>query len=156
MHQPDIFEYFSKSIDELKAVEILINSEKPVDTVECSVILNDQFFSWGYVTNYDKNLLGGIRDLVRGTDIVLIQFFDFELPRAWGESYLKGGIPVEKHDRRVEFHRFDDMNEMFCIDCNLHEYITGYWDGTERELTEDRCGWMFHMVEWYRAQLIQP
>ena len=108
-----------KNTDELQAIEIIINGQPTSTEVECSVILSDNLFSWGYETIYNNELVDKLQCCVRGKDIILIQFIDTELPKAWEQSYLLGGIPKERHDRRVKFHPYNEMNELFCVDANL-------------------------------------
>lgn len=139
-----------KNTETLTAVEIIRNHENPV---ECSVIINDEFFSTPYLTGFSFDLLKEIKNSVSDSVLVIL-FNDDELPKAWRDSYLADSIPVERHDRRVEFHRFDDMNEMFCIDMTLLWDITDYFKGTDHELTEDKCKWRFEIVKWYKSHLI--
>jgi hypothetical protein len=139
-----------KKTETLTAVEIIRNHENPK---ECSVIINDKFFSMPYITEFNFELLTEIKNNV-SDEILVILFNDDELPKAWRDSYLAEGIPVERHDRRVEFHRFDDMNEMFCIDRTLLWDITDYFKGTAHEWSRDDCIWRFEIIQWYKAHLI--
>ena len=136
--------------DELTAVEIIRNHENPK---ECSVIINDKFFSMPYIMDFSFDLLSTIKNTVP-EEILVILFNDDGLPKAWRDAYLADGIPEEDHDRRVEFHRFDDMNEQFCIDRTLHWDITDYFKGTQHELTEEQCKWRWTIIQWYKAHLI--
>ena len=134
----------------LTAVEIIRSHENPKI---CSVIINDELFSMPYIMDFNFELIQTIKNTVN-EDILVILFTDNELPKAWADSYTAGGIPEERHDRRVKFHAYDDMNEMFCIDRNLLWNITDEFKGTDHELTEEKCKWLWTMIQWYKAHLI--
>lgn len=136
--------------EDVTAVEIIRSHKNPE---VCSVIINDTLFSMPYIMDYNFELLQTIKKHV-AEKVLVIMFTDDELPKAWRDSYLKGGIPEERHDRRVEFHAYDDMNEMFCIDRNLLWEITDEFKGTDHELTEEKCGWFWNMIQWYKSHLI--
>lgn len=140
-----------KNNDEVTAVEIIINHK---NILECSVIISDELFSYGYETTYNNELISEIKKAIRGKEILLIQFIDTELPEAWKQSYLAGGIPEERHDRRVIFHPYNDMNELYCVDRNLLWDITDKFKGTPHELTEDKCCWRWNIIQWYKKHLI--
>ena len=138
--------------DELTAVEIIINNKNPT---QCSVILNDEWFSIPYETTYNNELIKDIKKTIQGQKILLIQFIDKELPEAWADAYAKAGI-LEKYpqDRRLQFHAYNDMNEQFCIDRTLFWNITDYFKGTPHELTKEKSSWMWYITQWYKAHLI--
>ena len=116
-------ELFNKIRNEerLTAVEIIVSSE---DEKLCSVVINDRMFSCPYKVIYNDELKNEIKNIV-DDEILVIEFVDNELSEAWKLSYLLGGIEEERWDRRVVFHSYDDMNEMFCIDMMLLEEIKG-------------------------------
>ena len=147
--QTEIIEKINKT-EELTAVEIIINHK---NQLECSIIINDTMFSIPYETKFDFSLPAKIKNAV-SDEVLVIGFIDSELSEAWKQSYLAGGIPEERHDRRVEFHAYNDMNEMFCIDRNLLWDITDEFKGTPHELTEDVCKWRFEIIKWYKNHLI--
>lgn len=151
LNQTQIIEKIENELSELTAVEIIINSENPT---QCSVILNDKFFSCPYETTYNEKLIAGIKKAIMGKEILLIQFIDIELPRAWADAYTAGGIEPARHDRRVIFHPYNDMNEMFCIDQSLLWDITDEFKGTDHELTEEKCKWRYEIIKWYKNHLI--
>lgn len=131
---------------ELSAVEIIRSHENPD---KCSVILNDRIFSWDYKMDFDFELISLIKEMV-SEDVIVIMFVDNELPKAWEQSYLEGGITEDRFDRRVEFHSYEDMNELFCIDMMLLREIKGEFDGTPWE----PCSWRKGIIKWYRNHLI--
>lgn len=147
--QTEIIEEIKKN-ETLTAVEIIRSHKNP--TV-CSVIINDKFFSMPYITTFNFKLLQAIKNTV-SEEILVILFNDDELPKAWAEAYTADGIPEEEHDRRVEFHAYDDMNEQFCIDRTLWWDITDYFKGTDHELTRDKCIWRWEIIQWYKRHLI--
>ena len=134
--------------EETKAVEIIRNHQNPA---ECCVVINDEMFSCPYETEYSFNLLTAIKEAVP-EDAIVIMFNDNELPEAWKTSYLMGGITEDRFDRRVEFHPYNEMNEMFCIDQMLYDYITDYWKGTPRENSCPK--WKTGIIKWYKNHLI--
>lgn len=136
--------------ENVTAIEIIRNHKKPT---ECSVIINDDLFSIPYITTYDFELLKIIKENIHENTLVIL-FNDDELPKAWADSYTAGGIPEERHDRRVIFHPFNDMNEMFCIDQTILYDITDEFKGTPHELTEEKCAWRWNIIQWYKAHLI--
>ena len=150
-NQNQIFNEIKNENKELTAVEIIISHENPT---QCSVILNDELFSWGYETTYNNELIAGIKKTIQGKEILLIQFIDNELAEGWKQAYLKGGIPEERHDRRVIPREYNDMNELFCVDRNLLWDITDEFKGTPHELTEEKCAWRWHAIQWYKNHLI--
>lgn len=149
LNQTEIIENIKKT-ETLTAVEIIRNHENPN---ECSIIINDRFFSVPYETEYSFELLQNIKNTIP-EEVLMIMFNDDELPKAWAASYTAAGIPEERHDRRVKFHAYNDMNEMFCIDQNLLWNITDEFKGTEHELTEENGSWMWHITKWYKNHLI--
>lgn len=146
IYQHEIIDKISET-DELTAVEIIRNHK---NTDECSIIINDTLMSIGYETRYSKELVNAIKKII-DEDILLIQFDDNELSEAWKQSYLKGGISEDRHDRRVIPHAYNDMNELYCIDRNLLYDITDKWVGTEWENT---CKWKVGIIDWYKNHLI--
>ena len=148
--QTEIIELIKQEQDELTAVEIIRNHE---NHNQCSIILNDKWFSTPYETGCTPELIALIKEAIN-PETLLIMFDDFELAEGWKQAYLKGGIPEERHDRRVIPRKYNDMNELFCIDQNLLWDITDYFKGTPHELTEEKCGWRFHAIEWYKNHLI--
>ena len=136
--------------ENLTAVEIIRSHENPEI---CSVIINDELFSIPYIMDFNFELLETVKKTVND-EILVILFNDDELPKAWADSYTAGGIPEERHDRRVIFHAYDDMNEQFCIDQTLLWDITDEFKGTPHELTEEKCAWRWNIIQWYKAHLI--
>ena len=139
-------------IDEnVTAVEIIRSNENPN---RCSVIINDKIFSIGYETEFNFDLITAIKNTV-ADDTLVIMFVDNELPEAWKQAYEKVDI-LEKYpnDRRLEFHQYNDMNEMFCIDRMLLWDITDEFKGTEHELTEENGFYRWHIAKWYKNHLI--
>ena len=128
--QTEVVNKIENEKDELTAVEIIISHENPT---QCSVILNDELFSTPYETTYNNELIAEIKKTIRGKEIFLIQFIDHELSEAWKQSYIQGGIPEERHDRRVIPRKYNDMNELFCIYQTLIDNLTGKWIGTHGE-----------------------
>ena len=148
--QNEIITKIENEKDELTAVEIIRNHENPN---ECSVILNDKFFSVPYETEYSFELLQNIKNTIP-EEVLMIMFNDDELPKAWAAAYTADNIPEERHDRRVEFHPDNDMNEMFCIDRTMLWDITDEFKGTPHELTRDKCIWRYEIIKWYKNHLI--
>lgn len=148
--QNEIITKIENEKDELTAVEIIRNHE---NHNQCSIILNDKWFSTPYETDCTPELITLIKEAIN-PETLLIMFDDFELAEGWKQAYLKGGIPEERHDRRVIPRKYNDMNELFCIDRNLLWNITDEFKGTPHELTEEKCSWMYYMTLWYREQLI--
>lgn len=147
--QNEIIENIKKT-ETLTAVEIIRNHKNPS---ECCVVINDKLFSMPYETEYSFELLQAIKNTV-SEDILVIMFNDDELPKAWAAAYTADGIPEERHDRRVEFHAYNDMNEMFCIDRTMLWDITDEFKGTDHELTKEKCIWRWTIIQWYKAHLI--
>lgn len=138
-------EIIAKIDEDVTAVEIIRNNENPN---ECCVVINDEMFSTPYETMFNFDLLVAIKTQIAkvNEDIIVIYFNDIELPEAWKQSYLAGGITEDRFDRRTEFHAYNDMNEMFCIDRILLMQITG---------KDDRCAkWKTGIIKWYRNHLI--
>lgn len=151
-----------KNTETLTAVEIIISSEdhaipnRPLGTpVKASIIINDELFSTPYEIEegYTFDFLKTIKKTIP-KEVLLIYFEDADLPKAWADAYTAGGIPEERHDRRVIFHPYNEMCEMYCVDRNLLWDITDYFKGTPHELTEDKCKWRYEIIEWYRNHLI--
>lgn len=136
-----------KSHNHLKAIQIVLSSE---DNCKCSVILSDTMFSNMYVTEYNDELENKIKDLIND-DVLLIKFIDNELNEAWKSSYLQGGITEDRWDRRVVFHPYNDMNEMFCMD----EMLIGEIKGNYRGFTDEHLpNWKMGIIRWYREHTI--
>ncbi|MBQ6220163.1 MAG: hypothetical protein IJH63_10495 [Methanobrevibacter sp.] len=146
--QKEIIKNIENQKEELTAVEIILNNE---NLEECSIILNDKLFSMPYETTYDPYFINEIKDIIKGKEILLIQFIDNELSEAWKQSYLQGGIPEERHDRRVIPRKYNEMNELFCVDQNLLDDITDKWIGTPWEGVPD---WKEGIIKWYKHHLI--
>ena len=138
-------ELFNKIRNEerLTAVEIIVSSE---DEKLCSVVINDRMFSCPYKVVYNDELKNEIKKIV-DDEILVIEFVDNELSEAWKLSYSLGGIEEERWDRRVVFHSYDDMNEMFCIDMMLLEEIKG-------ENFHPLPEWKEYIIDWYKEHLI--
>lgn len=149
--QTELKEKLENTKNELTAVEIIINHKNPT---QCSVILNDTLFSHGYETTYNNELIAKIKKTIHGQEILLIQFIDNELTEAWKQAYLSDGITEDRWDRRVIPREYNDMNELFCVDRNLLWDITDYFKGTPHELTEEKCAWRYHIIQWYKQHLI--
>lgn len=133
--------------DELNGIKIIISSE---DETKCSVVISDRMFSCLYEMKYSEDLKEIIKDLI-DDDTLLIEFIDVELSEAWKESYLQGGISEDRFDRRVIFHQYNDMNEMFCLD----EMTTGEIKGNYRGFGDDDLpSWKVGIIKWYRNHLI--
>ena len=148
--QTEIINKIENEKDELTAVEIIRNHK---NHKQCSVILNDELFSIPYETDCTPELANMIKETIN-PETLLIMFDDYELAEGWKQAYLKGGIPEERHDRRVIPRQYNDMNELFCVDRNLLWDLTDEFKGTPHELTEERCAWRFHAIQWYKAHLI--
>ena len=151
-----------KNTETLTAVEIIISSEdheipnRPLGTpVKASIIINDELFSTPYEIEegYTFDFLKTIKKTIP-KEVLLIYFEDADLPKAWADAYTAGGIPEERHDRRVIFHPYNEMCEMYCVDRNLLWDITDYFKGTPHELTKDKCGWRWNIIQWYKKHLI--
>lgn len=133
--------------EQTTAVEIIRNHENPK---ECSVIINNKMFSIGYETEYTFELLTAIKTAVP-EEAIVIMFNDNELPEAWKQSYLNGGITEDRFDRRTEFNAYNEMNEMFCISRDLLWDINDKWVGTPYE---NNCEWKTGIIKWYKNHLI--
>lgn len=160
----------SEIIDEIKktenvtAVEIIVSDEdasipnRPLlSPIKASVIINDKMFSIGYEIEegYTFDFLRTLKKEVLDDDVLLIWFKDAELPEAWRQAYEKVGIlENNQNDRRLQFHQYNDMNEMFCIDRILLWDITDEFKGTEHELTEETGFYRWHITKWYKNHLI--
>lgn len=160
-NQNEILEAIKKT-ETLTAVEIIISSEdhaipnRPLDSpIKASVIINDKFFSTPYEIKegYTFEFLKTIKKTIP-EDVLLIYFEDAELPKAWAAAYTADGIPPERHDRRVIFHPYNEMCEMYCIDQTLLWDITDHFKGTDHELTEDLCKWRWDIIQFYKKHLI--
>lgn len=149
--QNEIINKIENEKDDLTAVGIILNHK---NHNQCSVILNDEWFSIPYETDYTPELTAMIKETIND-ETLLIKFDDIELPEAWRQSYAKAGI-LEKYpdDRRLKFHPYNDMNEQFCIDRILVWNITDYFKGTPHELTKEKSSWMWYITQWYKQQLI--
>lgn len=144
-----------KKTENITAIEIIVSDEdanipnKPLlSPIKASVIINDEMFSIGYEIEegYTFDFLRTLKNKVLDEDVLLIWFKDAELPEAWKKSYIAGGITEDRFDRRVEFHPYNDMNEMFCIDRILLMQITG---------KDDRMAkWKVEIIKWYKNHLI--
>lgn len=129
--------------EDVKTVQIIMGNEEEV----CSIVVGTEMFSSLYLIPYNKRQF--IYDELWDTKTKVFLFNDFELSEAWKESYIKGGIDEDRWDRRVEFHSYDNMNEMFCIDMMLLEEILGI------SRHQDHIPkWKVGMVEWYRKKLL--
>lgn len=129
--------------EDVKTVQIIMGNEEEI----CSIIVGTEMFSTLYLIPYNKRQY--IYDKLWDTKVKVFLFNDFELSEAWKESYIKGGIDEDRWDRRVEFHSYDNMNEMFCIDMMLLEEILGI------SRHQDHIPkWKVGMVEWYRKKLL--
>ena len=148
--QNEIINKIKNEKDDLTAVGIILNHK---NHNQCSVILNDEWFSIPYETDYTPELTAMIKETIND-ETLLIKFDDYELAEGWKQAYLKGGIPEERHDRRVIPRKYNDMNELFCVDRNLLWDITDYFKGTPHELTEEKCAWRYHAIQWYKQHLI--
>ena len=138
-------EIIAKIDEDVTAVEIIRNHENPD---ECCVIINDELFSTPYETEYSFDLIVAIKTQIAkvNPEIIVIMFNDIELPTAWKQSYLQGGITEDRFDRRTEFHPYNEMNEMFCIDRILLMQITGQDDRMAK--------WKEGIIKWYKNHLI--
>lgn len=133
--------------EEVNAVEIIRSNEEPN---KCSVIICDDMFSCPYEAEFNFELIQTIKENAH-KDLTVIMFVDNELNEAWKQSYLEGGIEENRHDRRVEFHKYNDMNEMFCLD----EFLLGQIKGNYRGMTDDDLpAWKVGIIKWYRNHLI--
>lgn len=137
-----------ESEDEIKAVQLIMGDNEK----EVSMIISTTFFSTLYVIPYELKQF--VYDELWDTKTKLFLFSDVELTEAWKKSYTKGGISENRWDRRTIFHPYNQMNEMFCMSEDLLDDITGKWIGTPWELTEDKCAWKYHMIEWYKTKLM--
>ena len=148
--QNEIINKIENEKDDLTAVGIILNHK---NHNQCSVILNDEWFSIPYETDYTPELTAMIKETIND-ETLLIKFDDYELAEGWKQAYLKGGIPEERHNRRVIPRKYNDMNELFCVERNLLWDITDYFKGTPHELTEEKCAWRYHAIQWYKQHLI--
>ena len=129
--------------EDVKTVQIIMGNEEEV----CSIVVGTEMFSSLYLIPYNKRQY--IYDKLWDTKTKVFLFSDFELSEAWKASYTKGGIEKERWDRRTVFHKYDDMNEMFCIDEFLLEEILGI------SRHQDHIPkWKVGVIEWYRKKLL--
>lgn len=132
-----------ESEDEIKTIQLIMGDNEK----EVSMIISTTFFSTLYVIPYELKQF--VYDEMWDTKTKLFLFSDVELTEAWKASYLNGGISEDRWDRRTIFHKYDDMNEMFCIDEFLLEEILGI------SRHQDHIPkWKVGMVEWYRKKLL--
>ena len=104
--QNEIINKIENEKDDLTAVGIILNHK---NHNQCSVILNDEWFSIPYETDYTPELTAMIKETIND-ETLLIKFDDYELAEGWKQAYLKGGIPEERHDRRVIPRKYHHMN----------------------------------------------
>ncbi len=130
-------------------VQIIQNHE---DKTQASLILGDKFFTCAYEIDYDDETLWLIcnHDVIINEETPIFVFTDKELQQAWINSYLQGGISEDRFDRRADFHPYNELNELFCIDLFLLEDITGERRGGDETLQN----WKKGVINWYRNQLI--
>lgn len=134
--------------DGIKAVQLIMGDNEE----EICMVISTEMFSTPYLIPYNKRQF--VYDELWDTKVKLFLFTDKQLTEAWKDSYTKGGIEQERWDRRTIFHPYNQMNEMFCMGDDLLDDITGKWIGTPWELTEDKCAWKYHMIEWYKTKLM--
>ena len=97
------------------------------------------------VEDFDK-FAKKIVEIAHNTNILVFQFYDTDIPEIWKESYKNGGIPEYKWDRRVEFHKYNEPNEMFCVDWLDYMQIIG----EIKEIPD----WKKLVIEWYRNNML--
>lgn len=100
----------------------------------------------GYTVDEFHEFLMKLIDIAVNDDIMVFQYVDVELPEAWKKSYAEGGIEPDRWDRRVEFHAFNEPNEMFCIDEIDYMQLTGEIESVPK--------WKRYMIDWYKGNLI--
>lgn len=110
----------------------------------CSLIIGTTIFSSLMIIPKSLALETGL--IIKDKKIPLFIYEDSELPEAWKKSYAEGGISEDEWDRRTEFHPYDRMSEMFCIDPYLLERIMD----SERDVPE----WMVGAIRWYRSKMV--
>ena len=132
------------------AVQIIKNHKNPK---QASIITSGTFFTQGCEIEYTDDLIDKVKDAI-SQDTIIIMFNDIELSEAWKQSYLKSGITEDGFDRRVEFHPYNELYEVVCIDQTLFWDITDYFKGTDHELTEEKCSWRWNIIKWYKNHLI--
>lgn len=126
---------------EIKTIQLIMGENKE----EVCMVIGTELFSTPYLIPYDKRQF--VYDELWDTKTKIFFFTDAELSEAWKESYIKGGIDEDRWDRRVEFHSYDDMNEMFCIDTYTLEEIL---DISQHCISD----WKIGIIEWYRRKLL--
>lgn len=138
-----------ESIDEIKETIDTMKNMKVCqiifskDSDKCSLIIGTDMFST--LTIIPKPLALETGFIIRDKCVPLFIFEDSELPEAWKKSYAEAGIPEDEWDRRTEFHPYDKMTEMFCIDPYLLKQIMGSVDVPE---------WKSGAVGWYRSKMV--
>lgn len=142
----EILEIINNESD-LKTIQIIRSSD---DLTKCSIIVGDRLFSMMYETEFNETLIEEIKSII-DNDILLISFFDVELSDAWKSSYLEGGIEKSRWDRRVKFHQYNDMNEVFCIDRTLKDEILE--EGIFGDFNE-LPNWKKGIIRWYQRHTI--
>ena len=138
-------------MDGIKTISIIHDTEYRLDF---SVYFDDLVCMGGYVASVNNGVEGStleeytnfIKKIMSLQNVLVFQFYDEELPEIWKESYRNADIPEEKWGRRVEFYKYNDMNEMFCVDWLDYMQIIGE--------IEDVPDWKKLVVEWYRSKLI--
>lgn len=131
---------------EAKAICIVQNHENKSEAV---AYVSDRLFTFPIQIEYNFETLTAIKNAVNEECFVFV-FTDKELQDAWIDSYLDGGISEDRFDRRTEFHKFDEIHEIFCIDRMTLMEIRGDFDGTEWEASE----WKKGIIAWYKNQAI--
>ena len=136
-----------ENTDGLNTVQVITDSSNK----NAAIYFGDKFFTIGYeITDYNKNTLETIKEHLP-EEVLLFSFSDNDLTEAWKTSYIYGGIPEDRWDRRTVFHQYNEHNEMFCIDRELLDDITGKWIGTPWEGVPE---WKEYAVKWYKNHLI--
>lgn len=136
-----------KNENDLQTVQIIRSSD---DLNKCSIVIGDKMFSMMYETKYDEDLINDIKLIING-DVLFISYFDIEIADAWKLSYLNGGIESQRWDRRVISHKYNNMNEIFCIDnCTKDEILEEGVFGDFNELPN----WKKGIIRWYQRHII--
>ena len=95
-----------ENTDGLNTVQVITDSSNK----NAAIYFGDKFFTIGYeITDYNKNTLETIKEHLP-EEVLLFSFSDNDLTEAWKTSYIYGGIPEDRWDRRTVFHQYNEHN----------------------------------------------
>lgn len=138
----------------IKTISIIHDNEYRLDF---AVYFDDLVCMCGFEASVDNSVKGNtlkdfnkfvkkITEIAQNTNILIFQYYDADVPEIWKKSYEQGGLSFERWDRRVQFHKYNEPNEMFCVDWLDYMQIIG----EIKEVPE----WKKYALEWYKSNLV--